>query len=191
MVDLEGAKNGNTPNIEIVKLIKNSTDLFVEIGGGIRDMKTVCEYLNCGVDRVILGTAAVTDENFLLEAVRTFGDKIAVGADVKDGYIAIKGWTEKSQYSLNDFIGKMQMMGVKTIICTDISKDGAMKGTNLKLYKELGEKYSLDIIASGGVSSLDDIKELAKMNIYGAIVGKAYYTGAIDLKEAIEVANDN
>lgn len=188
MVDLEGAKNGTTPNIEIVKEVATKTSLFVEIGGGIRSLETVEKYLNVGVNRVILGTSAVTDEDFLKEAISKYQEKIAVGADVKDGYIAIKGWIEKSQYSLDEFLSKMQKLGVKTIICTDISKDGAMGGTNLQLYKELSEKYSLDIVASGGVSTIDDIKALRQMNLYGAIIGKAYYTGAINLKEAIEVA---
>ena len=188
MVDLEGAKDGATPNLQIVKDIAQNTGLFVEIGGGIRSMETVKKYLDNGVGRVILGTSAVTDEAFLLEAVKTYGEKIAVGADVKDGYIAIKGWVEKSQFSLEEFLTKMENIGVKTIICTDISKDGAMKGTNLELYKRLNEKYSLDIIASGGVSTIDDISALKEMDMYGAIIGKAYYTGAIDLKEAIEVA---
>ena len=188
MVDLEGAKNGTTPNLDIVKDIANNTGLFVEIGGGIRSMETVKAYLDNGVGRVILGTSAVTDEEFLLNAVKTYGEKIAVGADVKDGYIAIKGWVEKSQYSLEEFLSKMEKIGVKTIICTDISKDGAMKGTNLELYKSLNEKYSLDIIASGGVSTIDDIVALKGMDMYGAIIGKAYYTGAIDLRQAIEVA---
>lgn len=188
MVDLEGAKNGSTPNIDIVKDIASNTELSVEIGGGIRSMDVVKRYLNSGVDRVILGTSAVTDESFLKEAVSKYGEKIAVGADVKDGYIAIKGWVEKSQYSLEEFLSKMEAIGVKTIICTDISKDGAMKGTNLELYKSLNAKYNLDIIASGGVSTIDDIRALRQMNMYGAIIGKAYYTGAIDLEEAIEVA---
>lgn len=188
MVDLEGAKNGSTPNIDIVKDIASNTELSVEIGGGIRSMDVVKRYLNSGVDRVILGTSAVTDESFLKEAVSKYGEKIAVGADVKDGYIAIKGWVEKSQYSLEEFLSKMEAIGVKTIICTDISKDGAMKGTNLELYKSLNARYNLDIIASGGVSTIDDIRALRQMNMYGAIIGKAYYTGAIDLEEAIEVA---
>ena len=188
MVDLEGAKDGTTPNLEIVADIAKNTSLFVEIGGGIRSMETVDRYLSNGVSRVILGTSAVTDEAFLLEAIRKYGDRIAVGADVKDGYIAIKGWLEKSAYTLDKFFEKMQSLSVKTIICTDISKDGAMKGTNLEMYRELSKKYSLDIVASGGVSTIDDIKELRRMELYGAIIGKAYYTGAIDLSEAIEVA---
>lgn len=188
VVDLEGAKNGTTPNIDIVKEIATKTELFIEIGGGIRSLETVKAYLDAGVDRVIIGTSAVTDEEFLKNAISKYGDKIAVGADVKDGFIAIKGWTQKSEYSLDAFLCKMQEMGIKNVICTDISKDGAMRGTNLELYKELSQKYSLDITASGGVSSMDDIIALKALNIYGAIIGKAYYTGAIDLEKAIEVA---
>ena len=188
MVDLEGAKDGTTPNISVVEQIAKNTDLFVEIGGGIRSMQTLDRYFEAGVSRAILGTSAVTDEDFLLRAVEKYGDKIAVGADVKDGYIAIKGWIEKSEYTLDAFFEKMQSLGISTVICTDISKDGAMKGTNLEMYRELSRKYSLNIIASGGVSSLLDVVALRKMDMYGAIIGKAYYTGAIDLKEAIEVA---
>ena len=188
VVDLEGAKEGTTPNIDIVKEIATKTNLFLEIGGGIRSIETVEKYLNAGASRVILGTAAVNDEAFLKEAISKYGDKIAVGADVKDGLIAIKGWTQKSEYTLDEFLSKMEALGVKNVICTDISKDGAMKGTNLELYKELSKKYSLDITASGGVSTIDDVRALAGMGIYGAIIGKAYYIGAIDLEEAIEVS---
>ena len=188
IVDLEGAKSGDTPNLETVKKIKNSTSLFCEIGGGIRSMETVDKYINAGIDRVILGTAAVQDGEFLREAVQKYGDKIAVGADIKDGYVAIKGWIEKSEYECFEFCEKMQSIGVKTLICTDISKDGAMMGTNHELYKRLSEKFDMQIVASGGVSAIDDVKKLAKLGIYGAIIGKAYYTGAISLKEAIEVA---
>lgn len=188
MVDLEGAKLGTTPNIETVKKIVNGTDLFVEVGGGIRSMEVVDTYLNSGINRVILGTAAVSDEEFLKKAVLKHGKKIAVGADIKDGYIAIKGWTQKSDFTCDNFFEKMQAIGIKTVICTDISKDGAMKGTNRELYKILSEKFDLDIIASGGVSSIDDVKALANMKLYGAIIGKAYYTGAVNIKEAIEVA---
>lgn len=188
MVDLDGAKYGTTPNMDIVAEVAENTGLFVEIGGGIRSMDTVKKYIDAGVSRVILGTAAICDEAFLKEAVRTYGEKIAVGADVKDGKIAVKGWLEQSDVTLDEFFLKMQNLGVKNIICTDISRDGAMRGTNLELYRELSEKYSLDITASGGVSSIEDVEELRKMNLYGAIIGKAYYTGAVDLKEAIEVA---
>lgn len=188
LVDLEGAKDGTTPNISTVERIMKDCSLFTEIGGGIRNIETIKKYLEIGVDRVILGTAAVSDERFLIEAVQKFGDKIAVGADIKDGCAAIKGWTEKSQYSCFEFCEKMQNIGVKTLICTDISKDGAMLGTNYELYKELSDKFDMNITASGGVSSIDDVKSLAGLNLYGAIIGKAYYTGAISLKEAIEVA---
>ncbi len=188
VVDLEGAKSGGTPNIETIKNIIQNTNLFVEVGGGIRSMETAKAYIDAGVGRVILGTAAVTDETFLKSAVLAFGEKVAVGVDLKDGYVAIKGWTEKSAYSGMDFCKKMQDLGVKTIICTDISKDGAMKGTNLALYKTLSESLSLNLIASGGVSDISDVENLSAMGIYGAIIGKAYYTGAIDLKQAIEVA---
>lgn len=187
-VDLEGARDGTTPNLSVVSEIAQKTSLFVEIGGGIRNMETVKRYLDAGVSRVILGTAAVNDESFLLEAVSAYKDKIAVGADVKDGYIAIKGWLERSDRSLEDFMKRMQNVGVQTVICTDISRDGAMRGANLALYSELSKKYNLDIVASGGVSSIDDVRALAEMKLYGAIIGKAYYTGAIDLREAIEVA---
>ena len=188
MVDLEGAKTGLTPNLETIKNIVENTSLFVELGGGIRSMETIEKYLSIGVSRVILGTAAITDETLLDEAIAKYGEKIAVGVDIKDGFVAIKGWTEKSAFTFEDFCKKMQDKGVKTLICTDISKDGAMKGTNRELYKQLSEQLDLDIIASGGVSSIDDIKALREMNLYGAIIGKAYYTNAIDLKEAIEVA---
>ena len=188
MVDLEGAKDGTTPNLSIVEQVAQETALFVEIGGGIRTMETVERYLNAGVSRVILGTAAVNDETFLQAAVSKFGEKIAVGADVKDGYIAIKGWLEKSAITLDAFLQKMEAIGVKNIICTDISKDGAMRGTNLALYRQLSQKYKMDITASGGVSTLEDIRQLRQMDLYGAIIGKAYYTGAIDLRDALEVA---
>ena len=188
MVDLQGAKDGTTPNISIVEQIASQTNLFVEIGGGIRNIETAQKYINAGVKRIILGTAAVENQEFLKECIKKFGEKTSVGADVKDGYIAIKGWTKKSQITLEDFLIKMQNLGVKNVICTDISKDGAMKGTNLELYKELSQKYELDITASGGVSTIEDIKNLREMNLYGAIIGKAYYIGAIDLKQAIEVA---
>ena len=194
MVDLEGAKSQtvSTPNLSVVKSVVENTDLFVEIGGGIRDMETVERYFNCGVSRVILGTAAVTDEDFLRAAVAKYGSAIAVGADVKEGYIAIKGWLEKSAYTLDAFLEKLQSIGVSTVICTDISRDGAMKGTNLALYSEIAAKYSIELVASGGVSSMDDVKALAEMGIGGAIIGKAYYTGAIDLEKAIkEYGNDN
>lgn len=188
LVDLEGAKVGKPANLETIKKIVDNTDLFTEIGGGIRSVEIAKAYIDIGVDRIILGTAAVESEEFLKEALSLFGDKVAVGVDLKDGFVAIKGWTEKSSVTADDFMAKMESLGVKTVICTDISRDGAMQGSNNTLYKELGEKYNIDLVASGGVSSIDDIKALTDMNLYGAIIGKAYYIGAIDLKEAIEVA---
>ena len=188
LVDLEGAKSGDTPNLNTVLAIKNATGAFCQVGGGIRSMEVVRRYLDAGMDRVILGTAAVTDEAFLREAVAAYGEKIAVGIDIRDGFVAIKGWTEKSQEKALDFCEKMQKLGVKTLICTDISKDGAMEGANHDLYRTLSETFAMNIIASGGVSSLEDVKKLAALNIHGAIVGKAWYTGALDLTTAIEVA---
>ena len=188
IVDLEGAKTGGTPNLETVKRIVKSTSLSAEIGGGIRSMSVIETYLNAGVDRVILGTAAVTEEGFAEEAVKNFSDKIAVGVDIKDGRVAIRGWTEHSQYSYETFCEKMQAAGVKTLICTDISKDGAMQGTNLALYRDLTSRFHMNIIASGGVSSLEDIKNLTKTGVYGAIIGKAYYTGAVSIRDAVSVA---
>lgn len=188
LVDLEGAKSGVTPNYETVCAIKRATGLFCEVGGGIRSMEVIDKYLSSGIDRVILGTAAVTQEGFVREAVAKYADKIAVGIDIRDGYVAIKGWTEKSEQDALQFCEKMQKIGVKTIICTDISKDGAMQGANHDLYRTLHEKFDLQIIASGGVSSIEDVSKLSELGIHGAIIGKAYYTGAIDLKNAIEVA---
>ncbi len=188
MVDLEGAKDGTTPNLAVVRSIAEGTGLFVEIGGGIRSMETVRAYLEAGVSRVILGTAALNDRAFLQEALDTYGERIAVGADVRDGCIAIKGWLETSKTTLEDFLSDMQAMGVKTVICTDISRDGAMRGTNLELYRRLSQQFGMQIVASGGVSDLSDVRELREMDLYGAIIGKAYYTGAISLEEAIEVA---
>lgn len=188
IVDLEGAKNGTTPNFNTVIEIKKRSGLFCEIGGGIRDMNTIERYISAGIDRVILGTAAVTSEGFVKEAVKEYGEKIAVGIDLRDGFVAIKGWTEKSSLTAFEFCEKMQNDGVETLICTDISKDGAMNGTNHALYHELMSKFNMNITASGGVSSLQDVKRLAEKNLYGAIIGKAYYTGDIDLKQAVEVA---
>lgn len=188
VVDLEGAKSGGTPNIQTIKEIVSATDAFVEVGGGIRSLDVVERYVSSGVKRVILGTAAVNDRAFLKEAVAIYGDKIAVGVDLKDGFVAIKGWTEKSQEEGFAFCKSMQDLGVKTIICTDVSKDGAMKGANHALYKKLKAQLDINVIASGGVSSIEDVKILKEIDVYGAIIGKAYYTGAIDLSQAIKVA---
>lgn len=188
LVDLEGAKTGKPANLAAIREIMDAAPLFTEVGGGIRTLDTVESYLAIGVGRVILGTAAVTDPAFLEAALAQYGKKIAVGVDIQDGFVAIKGWTEKSQITAPDFFEQMQRLGVKTVICTDISRDGAMKGTNRELYRALSQRYAIDLIASGGVSTLEDVAALRDMNLYGAIIGKAYYIGAIDLKTAIEVA---
>ncbi len=188
IVDLEGAKTGLTPNIGTVKKIVNAAPLFSEIGGGIRSMDVIEKYFSIGVDRAILGTAAVKDRAFLECAAAEYGEKIAVGVDVRDGVVSIHGWTESSELEAFAFCRDLQKLGIKTIICTDISKDGAMNGTNHELYKKLSELLSIRIVASGGVSSLDDVKKLRELDLYGAIIGKAYYTGAVDLASAIEVA---
>ena len=188
IVDLEGAKSGTTPNLDTVVRIKQQSGLFCEIGGGVRNMAVVKAYMDAGMDRVILGTAAVENPDFVREAVAAYGDKIAVGVDLKDGYVAVKGWTEKSTLDATTFCRQMQDIGVKTIIVTDISKDGAMQGTNHDLYRQLQADFpTLQIVASGGVSSMDDVTRLADTGLYGAIIGKAYYVGAIDLKQACEV----
>ena len=187
LVDLEGAKFGTTSNLPVIAKIVEATDLFVEVGGGIRTMETIEAYLSIGVNRVILGTAAVTDRLFLEAALDKYGEKIAVGVDLKDGCVAIKGWTEKSAWTAEAFFKDLETLGVSTVICTDISRDGAMQGTNRGLYKELSSKYNIQLIASGGVSSMEDVQALNAMDLHGAIIGKAYYTGAIDLKEALEV----
>ena len=188
LVDLEGAKSGTTPNFDTVCAVKAQSGLFCEIGGGVRSMEGVERYLAAGLDRVILGTAALTDEAFLREAVGKYGEQIAVGVDIRDGFVAIRGWTERSETDAFAFCQKMQDLGVKTLICTDISKDGAMQGTNRQLYQELTSRFALQIVASGGVSSMEDVTALEELHLYGAIIGKAYYTGAVDLRKAVEVA---
>lgn len=187
LVDLEGAKTGQTTNLPTIEKLAASTGLFIEVGGGIRTMDTVRRYLEAGASRVILGTAAVTDPDFTARAVADYGEKIAVGADLKDGKVAIKGWLETSRDTWEVFFEKMQALGVQTIICTDISKDGAMQGTNRDLYRQLTQRFAMNIIASGGVSSLEDIQALKAAGVHGAIIGKAYYTGAIDLAQAIRL----
>ena len=187
LVDLEGAKSGETPNFNTIKKIIEVSGLKAEIGGGIRSEEVIERYINAGAFRVILGTAAATDPKLLERVAKRFGEKIAVGCDLKDGFVATKGWTETTSETGEEFFTRMERLGIKTVICTDISRDGAMKGTNLELYKRLSEKFSIDLIASGGVTDLGDVERLNEMNLYGAILGKAIYTGNIDLKTAIEV----
>ncbi len=188
LVDLEGARDGDTPNLEVVRRIVSESGLRAEVGGGIRSLAVIEKYLAVGVERVILGTAAVTDPQFLSAAVEKYGEKIAVGVDIKDGCVAIKGWRETSALETFDFCRRLEALGVKTVICTDISKDGAMQGTNHALYERMRAELGMQIVASGGVSDISDVRRLAAAGLYGAIIGKAYYTGAISVKEAIEVA---
>ena len=186
IVDLDGAKSGETVNIDTVKRIAAVKGLYSEIGGGIRNMETVSRYLEAGVDRVILGTAALKDPWFLKNALREYGNQIAVGVDLKDGKVAVKGWLETSNKDGIEFLKELEDLGVEGVIVTDISRDGAMKGTNLDLYGRIKEEVSLKVTASGGVSTIEDIVALKSMGLYGAIIGKAYYTGAIKLKDALE-----
>ena len=186
IVDLEGAKTGETPNLELIAKIA-ACGLFAEVGGGIRSEEVAARYLDACVQRVILGTAAVTDPALLERLVARYGERIAVSVDVKDGYAAIRGWQEQSALTCDALCERLQAAGVKTVICTDISRDGAMRGTNRALYADLTKRYAMNFIASGGVSSMEDVIALRDSGVYGAIIGKAYYTGAIDLKKAIEV----
>ena len=188
VVDLEGAKHGTTPNLQVIRDVLRRTALFTEVGGGIRDMKTVETYLDAGVSRVILGTAAVTDPAFLREALTRYGEKIAVGVDVKDGMVAIRGWTETSARGAVEFCKELEQLGAANVICTDISRDGAMQGAGYALYEKLLAEVKLPITASGGVSSLEDVRKLRQMGLYGAIIGKAYYTGAVSIEAALEAA---
>lgn len=187
-VDLEGARDGGTPNLGIIERIAKETGLFVECGGGLRDMAAIDRAFAAGVGRVILGTAAVSDERLLAESVQKYGEKIAVGADLRDGRVAIRGWREDSGLTAEDFLRKVEALGVRTVICTDISRDGAMRGANAELYERLQREFGLELIASGGVSSLEDVARLRALGLYGAIIGKAYYTGDISLREAVEAA---
>lgn len=187
-VDLEGARDGGTPNLGMIERIVAETGLFVECGGGMRYMASIDRAFSSGVGRVILGTAAVSDEALLADAVQKYGEKIAVGADLRDGKVAIKGWREDSGLTAEDFLRRIEALGVRTVICTDISRDGAMRGANAELYERLQREFGLDLIASGGVSSMEDVARLRALGLYGAIIGKAYYTGDISLRAAVEAA---
>ncbi|MBQ7547420.1 MAG: 1-(5-phosphoribosyl)-5-[Clostridia bacterium] len=191
VVDLEGARDGTMPNRHVVEKLVEKSGMSVEIGGGIRTEDAIRTYIDMGVERVILGTSAVTDPIFLQKMVDRYTDRIAVGVDVKDGFVAIKGWTEQSEVQCDAFFERLQQIGVVTVICTDIAKDGSLSGTNLSLYKHLSEAYDMQIIASGGVSTLEDIIALREMNLYGAILGKAIYTGDLDLGDAVKLARVN
>ena len=188
LVDLDGAKDGRAVNVDVIGRIARIPGMFSEIGGGIRDMDTIDRYLSLGISRVILGTAALKDPDFLKCAVKEYGRKMAVGVDLKDGKVAVKGWLETSDKDGLDFLKELEDLGVGGVIVTDVSKDGAMAGTNLELYRTIAKTVSMDVTASGGVSSLEDVKALRETGIYGAIIGKAYYTGAIALEDALEAA---
>lgn len=191
IVDLEGARNGFAAGSTVIEKIAAETPLFIEVGGGIRNMQTAKKYITAGAGRIILGTAAINDREFLRAALGEWGDKVAVGADIKDGFIAVRGWTEISKVPCDEFFYDMQKAGVRTVICTDVSKDGAMIGIDDGLYSRLKQTFDVNVIASGGVSNLDDVARLAAIPVYGAIIGKAYYSGAIKLQDALRVANDN
>ena len=188
LVDLDGAKSGARSHFDLICEIKRRTGLFAEVGGGIRTEADVAAYLSAGIDRVILGTVAVEDPSFIRKLPVAYREKIAVGVDIKDGFVAVKGWTETSSEDVYTFCDGLQKEGVRTVICTDIGRDGAMQGANGDLYKQLSERFDMDFVASGGVSSMEDVIRLRDMGLYGAIIGKAYYVGAIDLKEALEAA---
>ena len=190
VVDLEGARDGTPVNLPVVQAIAEATSLSIEMGGGIRSLETIETILKAGVRRVILGTKALEDEAFLKEALHRYGSAIAVGVDARDGKVATHGWTTTSDVEAEAFIQHLSELGVETVIATDISKDGAMNGTNRQLYERLVQ-IPIQIIASGGVSSLDDIAALRKTGVYGAILGKAMYTGAVDLKEGLRTAEEN
>lgn len=188
MVDLDGAKDGTPVNFDAIKEAAKIKDLFIEVGGGIRDMKRIEDYLSLGVKRVILGTAAIRNYPFVEEAVKEYGNAIAVGVDAKNGLVAVNGWLETTTVNSVEFCKKLRDSGVATVIYTDISKDGMLSGTNLEIYEELSKIKGLDIVASGGITFIDEIKTLSDMGIYGAIVGKAVYEGKLDLKEVLEAA---
>ena len=190
LVDLEGAKEGTVPHLSLITEILSKTSLFIEVGGGIRSDEALAQYMDIGVQRAILGTAAVENEDFLVRSVQKYGGRIAVGIDVRNGYVAVRGWTEESSYTTDEFVRKMERIGVSTVICTDISRDGAMKGTNLDLYRHLSSITSMNVTASGGVSSLEDVKQLNSMGLYGAILGKALYENAFSLKDALKVVRE-
>ena len=190
LVDLEGAKSGGTPNADTVSAIASAGQLKVEIGGGVRSVEVIERYLSLGVARVILGTAAITEPALLESAAKAYGAQMAVGVDLRDGKVAIRGWTETSAMEGMDFIARLEQLGIGTVIVTDISRDGAMKGTNLDLYRSLKEKFSLNVIASGGVSSLADVRALGQIGVYGAILGRALYTGDLVLEEALTAAKE-
>ena len=190
VVDLDGAKDGTLANLEPIAAIARQGGLSIEVGGGIRTEERIQRYLDLGVSRCILGTVAVKDFAFTERMARKYGEAIAVGVDARDGYVAVSGWTELSAERGVDFCRRLRDAGVKTVIYTDISRDGAEQGTNLELYRELAKIDGLDITASGGVSSIEELRELQSIGTRAAILGKALYTGRLDLKTVIEAVGE-
>ena len=191
IIDLEGARDGKPANFEVIKQITEQSGLSIQVGGGVRTTEIINKYLAIGVRRVVLGTAAISTPGFLQKSAAEYGDKISVSADIRDGLIAIKGWTELSEHSMSEFAKTVEAIGIKTLICTDISKDGLLEGTNMELYRRLRAELTMELIASGGISTIDEIKALNALGMGGAILGKALYTGVIDLREAILAAADS
>ncbi|HOJ47864.1 MAG TPA: 1-(5-phosphoribosyl)-5-[(5-phosphoribosylamino)methylideneamino]imidazole-4-carboxamide isomerase [Bacillota bacterium] len=188
IVDLDGAKDGSLSNFDSIREVIKSTDMFVEVGGGIRDEERIRRYLSAGVGRVILGTAALKNFPFLVEMVKKYGDRIAVGVDAKNGFVAVDGWTTVSDTDSVAFCEKVRDIGVKNVIYTDIERDGAMRGANTAIYQRLTQITGLEITASGGISSLDDITALKRIGVSSAIIGKALYEGKIKLEDALRAA---
>ena len=187
LVDLDGAKKGELVNGDVIIKVAKTLDIPVEIGGGIRNFETIKYLIENGVSRVILGTSAMEDEELLTKAIEAYGDKIAVGIDCKDGYAYGRGWLEGSSLYYIDFAKKLEALGVKNIIVTDISKDGTLEGPNVEMLKKLSEEVNMDITASGGIRDIDNIKDLNDLNLYGAITGKAIYSNTLSLEEAIKL----
>lgn len=189
IVDLDGARAGQTKNLDVAIEIKNKTGLLVEFGGGVRDIKTIDMLIENGIERVVLGSVALKNKSLVQEAAEKYGKHIAVGIDAKNGFVSTQGWLVDSDVNYIDFAKQMESVGVKTIIFTDISRDGTLMGPNLDQLLKLKNNVSCDIIASGGIKDIDDIKALKEMNLYGVIAGKAIYSGNLDLKQAIDISN--
>lgn len=189
MVDLDGAKDAKLVNADLIADIAKTSGLMVEVGGGIRDMKAIEYYLSRGINRVILGSAAVKDQQFVIDAVREYSDKIVVGIDAKDGMVRAEGWIDNSEINYIELAKRMENVGVHTIVFTDIEQDGTLAGPNLKQLDDLVHQVNCNVVASGGVAVLKDIINLSELDVYGAICGKAIYSGTLDLKQALAIAH--
>lgn len=190
MVDLDGALKGKGVNIDLVSKVIEEVKVPIELGGGIRDIETIDYLIQKGISRVILGTAALNNPKLVKESVNKYGEKIAVGIDAKNGYVAVDGWLNISKVDYVDFAKEMEAIGVKNIIFTDISRDGTLTGPNINALEKLKENVSCDITASGGIKSIDDVKKIKEMNLYGVIIGKAIYSKTIDLKEVVTLSKE-